>query len=72
MTTEEIQELIDAYQQVADGELYSDNTRRAALRKVNSLREELGLDHVELKQSSKVLKEIVTTATTTPFNKWFK
>ncbi len=65
-------ELIDAYQQVADGELYSDNTRRAALRKVNSLREELGLDHVELKQSSKAPKNPVTTATTTPFNKWFK
>jgi hypothetical protein len=72
MTTEEIQELIDAYQQVADGELYSDNTRRAALRKVNSLREELGLDHVELKQSSTTPKETVTPATTTPFNKWFK
>ncbi len=72
MTTEEIQELIDAYQQVADGELYSDNTRRAALHKVNSLREELGLDHVELKQSSKAPKEMVTTSPTTPFNKWFK
>ncbi len=72
MTTEEIQELIDAYQQVADGELYSDNTRRAALRKVNSLREELGLDSIELKQSVKAPKEIVTVSTTTPFNKWFK
>lgn len=72
MTTEEIQELIDAYQQVADGELYSDNTRRAALRKVNSLREELGLDHIELKQSAKATKETVTVSTTTPFNKWFK
>ncbi len=72
MTTEEIQELIDAYQQVADGELYSDNTRRAALRKVNSLREELGLDSIELKQSAKEPKETVITAPTTPFNKWFK
>ena len=72
MTTEEIQELIDAYQQVADGELYSDNTRRAALRKVNSLREELGLDSIELKQTAKEPKETVTTAPTTPFNKWFK
>jgi hypothetical protein len=41
MKTEEIQELIDAYQQVADNTFYTDNTRRAALRKVNSLREEL-------------------------------
>ena len=72
MTTEEIQELIDAYRQVADGELYSDSTRQAALRKVNSLREELGLDSIELKQSSKVPKNPVTTSTTTPFNNWFK
>lgn len=72
MTTEEIQELIDAYQQVADGELYSDNTRRAALRKVNSLREELGLAPVEFKKVSEPRKPPVQEAPKTPFNKWFK
>ena len=72
MTTEEIQELIDAYQQVADGELYSDNTRRAALRKVNSLREELGLAAVELKKAPELPKALVLEAPKTPFNKWFK
>ena len=69
MTTEEIYELIDAYQQVADGEVYSENTRRAALRKVNSLREELGMAAVELKQ---VPEAPIVEAPVTPFNKWFK
>ncbi len=72
MTTEEIQELIDAYQQVADGELYMDSTRRSALRKVNSLREELGLPPVELKKASEPHKTPVQEAPKTPFNKWFK
>ena len=69
MTTEEIQELIDAYQQVADCTIYSENTRRSALRKVNSLREELGLGAIELKEEP---KEPIAPPSTTPFNKWFK
>ena len=72
MKTEEIQELIDAYQQVADNTFYTDNTRRAALRKVNSLREELGMGAVELKKEPEVPKTPQVEAPVTPFNKWFK
>jgi len=72
MTTEEIYELIDAYQQVADGEVYSENTRRAALRKVNSLREELGMAAVELKQVPEAPKDPAVEAPVAGIKKWFK
>jgi hypothetical protein len=72
MTTEEIYELIDAYQQVADGEVYSENTRRAALRKVNSLREELGMAAVELKQVPEAPKATIVEAPVAGIKKWFK
>jgi len=72
MTTEEIQELIDAYQQVADNTFYTDNTRRAALRKVNSLREELGMASVELKKAPEAPMAPVVEAPVTGIKKWFK
>jgi hypothetical protein len=72
MTTDEIYELIDAYQQIADNTFYTDNTRRAALRKVNSLREELGMTAVELKMAPEEPKVPRVEAPVTPFNKWFK
>ena len=72
MKTEEIQELIDAYQQVADNTFYTDNTRRAALRKVNSLREELGMGAIELKMALEEPKPTIVKAPVTPFNNWFK
>jgi hypothetical protein len=72
MTTEEIHELIDAYQQVADNTGYSDNTRRAALRKVNSLREELGMAAVELKKEPEAPKAPVIEAPVIGIKKWFK
>jgi hypothetical protein len=72
MTADEILELIDAYQQVADGEVYSDNTRRAALRKVNSLREELGMAAVELKKEPEAPNAPAVEAPVVGIKKWFK
>ncbi len=72
MTTEEIYELIDAYQQVADCVVYSDNTRRAALRKVNSLREELGMAAVEFKKEPEAPKAPTVEAPVVGIKKWFK
>ena len=72
MKTEEIQELIDAYQQVADNTFYTDNTRRAALRKVNSLREELGMGAIELKKVLEAPKAPVVEEPVTGIKKWFK
>jgi hypothetical protein len=72
MTTEEIHELIDAYQQVADCTVYSDNTRKAALRKVNSLREELGMETVELKKEPEASKALVVEEPVVGIKKWFK
>jgi len=72
MTTEEIHELIDAYQQIADNTFYTDNTRRAALRKVNSLREELGMTAVELKMAPEEPKAPVVEEPVTGIKKWFK
>ena len=72
MTTEEIQELIDAYQQVADNTFYTDNTRKAALRKVNSLREELGMTAVELKKAPEAPKAPIVEEPVTGIKKWFK
>ena len=72
MTTEEIHELIDAYQQIADNTFYTDNTRRAALRKVNSLREELGIAAVELKMAPEAPKAPTVEAPVVGIKKWFK
>jgi aldehyde:ferredoxin oxidoreductase len=72
MKTEEIQELIDAYQQVADNTFYTDNTRRAALRKVNSLREELGMGAIELKKVLEAPKAPIVEEPVTGIKKWFK
>jgi hypothetical protein len=72
MTSEEIHELIDAYQQVADNTVYSDNTRRAALRKVNSLRGELGMAAVEVMKEPESPKAPVIEEPVVGIKKWFK
>jgi hypothetical protein len=67
-TRDEIRELINCYKQVADNTFYTDNTRRAALRKVNSLRAELGIDPIELEKTSEEPKAPEVTG----IGKWFK